>query len=343
MALSLRNYWLNPVEREGSVDMSAMFCETCNLKAFPISGLAKFTAMTILVVAGFSPILATAQEPGQKTFHSASAATQALVAAVQANDETALLNILGPSAKEVLSSGDTVEDKDRRQQFVQKYRQMHRMVIEPNGLTTLYIGAENWPTPIPLAHKNGEWYFDTAAGKREILARRVGQNEMTVIQVCHELVDAEKEYQGQEHPGEQGKQYAERIYSNPGQENGLYWQASSGQPESPIGPLVAQASLAGYSGRPGVRSEPFYGYYFRVLTAQGPNAAGGARSYIVDGKMTRGFAFIAFPAEYRSSGVMTFIVSQAGKVYQKDLGPNTGETAKNTKSFDPDSSWHAAE
>ena len=209
---------------------------------------------------------------------------------------------------------------------------MHRLVMEPNGKTMIYIGAENWPTPIPLVHKGDLWYFDTAAGKQEILYRRIGKNELAVIQVSRELVDAEKEYYSQPHDGDSGNQYARKLSSDPNKHDGLYWKTVSGEKESPIGPFVASAA-----------TEPFQGYYFRVLTGQGEKVRGGARSYIVDGKMTRGFAFLAYPAQYRVSGVMTFIVDQDGIVYEKDLGTGTREIAKTLTRYDRDATWRKAD
>lgn len=278
-------------------------------------------------------------QPGQQTFSSASEAVQALVEAVQKNDQPALLKVLGSNAKDIISSGDDAEDQDDRSQFVQKYRQMHRLVTEPDGTTTLYVGAENWPTPIPLVHKGSSWYFDTAAGKQEVLYRRIGKNELAAIVVCRELVDAEKEYYAQPHDGEKD-QYAQKLYSDPGKHNGLYWQASSGEPASPIGPLVAAAAKEGYGNAADQEHQPFQGYYFQVLKGEG---RGSAHSYIVNGKMTRGFAFVAYPAEYRSSGVMTFIVNQDGIVYEKDLGPRTAEIAKTLTRYDRDAAWRKAD
>ena len=307
-------------------------------------GMTKFTVLAFLA-AGMAcfPVPAAAQQPGQKTFPSAAEASKALISALQVNDQSALLNILGADAKDILSSGDQVEDKNDRDDMVQKYQQMHRLVMEPDGTTTLYIGAENWPTPIPLLHKGGVWYFDTPAGKREILYRRVGKNELAVMQTCRELVDAQKEYYAQPHDGDSGKLYAQEFFSDPNKHNGLYWQATAGQPESPIGPLVAAAAVEGYVRDPNMKSQPFMGYYFRILTAQGAEAAGGARSYIAGGKMTGGFAFVAYPAEYRSSGVMTFIVDQSGIVYEKDLGRTTAEMAKAMKRYDHDATWRKAD
>jgi len=283
----------------------------------------------------------TGPQPGQETFPTAMDASKALVKAVKGNDQPALLKILGPNSKEIISSGDDAEDRNDREQFVKKYRQMHRMVIEPDGTTTLYIGAENWPTPIPLVKKGDSWYFETAAGKEEILYRRIGKNELSAIQVCRELVDAQKEYYGQTHDGESSPQYAQKIFSDPGKHNGLYWEASSGEKQSPIGPLLASAADEGNNEAANQKLQPFEGYYFRTLTAA--KESSGSRSYIADGKMTRGFAFVAYPAEYRSSGVMTFVVNQDGIVYEKDLGPRTAKIAKTLTRYDRDASWRKAD
>ena len=303
-----------------------------------LRGLATLTAALLLI--GCFPTRSMAQQEGQKTFSSAEEAGRALFAALQSNDEKAILDVLGQGAKQIISSGNEAEDEDNRANFVQKYQEMHRLVKEPDGTTTLYIGAENWPTPIPLVEKAGAWYFDTEAGKEEILLRRVGHNELSAIRVCQELAAAEKEYYSQQH------QYAQKIVSGEGQHNGLYWRATGNQPESPIGPLVANASIGDSNGsamKQPSGPEPFHGYYFRILTRQGKNAPGGPADYIVDGKMTGGFAFVAFPAEYRNTGVMTFIVDKDGVVYQKDLGEGTNDLAKAMKEYDPDSTWQKAE
>ncbi len=281
-------------------------------------------------------------QAGQETFASAAEACHALVAAVRNNDEPALLKILGPNAKDIISSGDQAEDQNDREQFVQKYRQMHRLVTEPDGSTTLYVGAENWPTPIPLMHKGSAWYFDTAAGKQEILCRRIGKNELTAIQVCRELVDAEKEYHGQPHDGDPSPQYAQKFFSDPGKHNGLYWEASSSEGASPIGPLVASAASEGNGEAAAQKLEPFHGYYFRILKGEA-GKGGSSHSYLEDGKMTRGFAFVAYPAEYRSSGVMTFVVNQDGVVYEKDLGPRTAEIAKSLTRYSRNAAWRKAD
>jgi hypothetical protein len=278
-----------------------------------------------------------AQQPGQKTFSSAEDASTALVTAAQNSDEKAILDILGPDGKQIVSSGDDAEDAESRANFVRRYQEMHRLVAEPNGTTTLYIGAENWPTPIPLVNKGKTWYFDTDAGKKEILYRRIGQNETSAISVCQELVAAQKEYRAT-HDNE----YARKFFSDEGQHNGLYWKAADGESQSPIGPLVAAAVADGSKSQEGAPT-PFRGYYFHILTRQGKNGPSGAKSYVVNGKMTGGVAFVAYPAEYRSSGVMTFIVNEDGVVYEKDLGKKTNVVATSMKEYKPNFSWREAE
>jgi hypothetical protein len=304
---------------------------------FHWANLPKMAAVAILLTGCF-PARSVAQQKDQKTFSSAEDASNALVTAAKNNDEKAMLEILGPDGKQIVSSGDEVEDTQHRANFAQRYQQMHRLVREPNGTTTLYIGAENWPTPIPLVNKGNLWYFDTDAGKKEILYRRVGRNEMSAIRVCQELVAAEKEYYSAQH-----NEYAQKIFSDEGQHNGLYWKAAESEPQSPMGPLVASAVAEGYAGHQDATPTPYRGYYYHTLTGQWKNGPGGAKSYIVNGKMTEGFAFMAYPAEYRSSGVMTFVIGVDGVVYQKDLGKKTGVIAKAMKEYDPNSSWEKVE
>ena len=294
-------------------------------------------AALAIFFAGCFPAISPAQQPGQKTFPSAEQASTSLVAAMQSKNEKALLEFLGPDGKDIISSGDEIEDLHSRAEFVQRYLEMHRLVNEPDGTTVLYIGPRNWPAPIPLVHNANGWYFDTDAGKREILYRRIGRNEMSAIRICQELAAAEHEYHDAQH-----LQYAQAIFSDEGQHNGLYWKVAAGEPPSPIGPLVANAAAQGYApGRSGA-PRPYRGYYFHVLTMQGKHAPGGAKQYVVDGKMTEGFAFVAYPVEYRSSGVMTFIVGTDGVVYQKDLGKATDATANSMTKYDPDSTWKKA-
>ncbi|MGD0793790.1 MAG: DUF2950 domain-containing protein [Terriglobales bacterium] len=317
--------------------MSHMRRTTLNFDKFHWANLPKIAAVALLLTVCV-PTRSMAQQPGQKTFSSAEHASNALVTAAQNNDEKAMLDILGPDGKQIVSSGDETEDANSRANFVQRYREMHRLVKEPDGTTVLYIGAHNWPTPIPLVNKGNSWYFDTEVGKREILYRRIGRNEISTIRVCQELVAAEKEFHSAQH-----NEYAEKIFSDEGQHNGLYWKAADGEPQSPIGPLVASAVAKGYSKSLEGAPTPYRGYYYLILTRQGKNAPGGAKSYIVNGKMTEGFAFVAYPAEYRSSGVMTFIVNEDGVVYQKDLGRKTDVLAKAMKEYNPNSSWQKAE
>jgi hypothetical protein len=293
-------------------------------------------ATFVIVLMSCVCLRSMAQQPGQRTFSSAEEASRALVAAVQSDDEKAMLDLLGPDGKQLISSGDEAEDAQSRANFVQKYQEMHRLVHEPDGTTTLYIGARNWPTPIPLVNKGSSWYFDTEVAKKEILYRRIGRNELSAIRVCQELVAAENEYRHTQHD-----EYTERIVSDTGQHNGLYWKAAVGEPESPIGPLVASAVAEGYAGRNALT--PYRGYYFHILSLQGKNGPGGAKSYIINGKMTEGFAFVAFPAQYRVSGVMSFIVGNDGVVYEKDLGTETRVVANGMKKYDPDATWHKAE
>jgi hypothetical protein len=302
--------------------------------AFCAATVPKLAAVSLLFVACL-PATSSAQQAGQKTFASAEEASAAFVQATRNNDEKALLSILGPDGKRIVSSGDDAEDNDSRANFVQRYEEMHRLVKEPDGTTVLYIGAHNWPTPVPLVNKGQAWYFDTDAGKREILYRRIGRNEISAIRVCQELVAAEKEYFAQH------KEYARKIFSDEGQRDGLYWKAESGEPQSPIGPLVAAAVPESFADRKAASSTPYRGYYFRILTGEKKDAK--TKSYLRDGKMTEGFAFVAYPADYRSSGVVTFTVNQDGVVYEKDMGPKTPTMAKAMRDYTVSAGWQKSD
>jgi Protein of unknown function (DUF2950) len=295
-------------------------------------------AVAAIFMTGCVPSRSLAQQPGQRTFSSPDEAASALVAAALKNDEKGMLEILGPDGKQIVSSGDEVEDAESHVNFARRYQEMHRFVREPDGTTVMYIGAHNWPAPIPLLNKGNLWYFDTDAGKKEILYRRIGRNEISAIHICRGLVAAQKEYYSAQH-----NEYAQKIFSDEGQRNGLYWKASENEPQSPIGPLVAAAVAEGYAKGQSGPPTPYRGYFFNILTRQGKNAPGGVNRYIVNGKMTGGFAFVAYPAEYRSSGVTTFIVDVDGMVYQKDLGKKTEVLAKGMKEYNPDSTWRKAE
>ncbi len=294
-----------------------------------------FSAVVLMAALALLAGVAYAQEPGEKTFATPQEAGKALYDAAKAADKDAIVAVLGASSASVVSSGDEVADKTTRDRFTERYEQMNRWAKEINGNQTLIIGAENWPFPIPLKKDAaGTWYFDTKAGLKEILFRRIGKNELAAIRVCNVLADAQDEYFSQK------QEYAQKFASDPGKQNGLYWKADEGQPESPVGPLVAYATGEGYGGQHDT-PQPFHGYFYRTLTAQGASVKGGAKSYIVDGKMTGGFAFVAYPAEYRNSGVMTFLVNQDGTVYEKDLGPKTADLAKQMKAYNPDKTWKA--
>jgi len=277
--------------------------------------------------------LAFADNSTQQVFPTPEAAGKALVTATKADDMTALGSILGSDADQVLSSGDAVADNTAREDFVRLYQEMHRFAYDDKGRVILYIGAENWPTPIPLVKKDGGWVFDTTAGKNELVYRRVGRNEIFTIDVLRDLVDGQREY------ADSKGRFADKILSDPGQQNGLYWKTEEGQPESPIGPLIADAAIAGYKRGDASNPQPFHGYYYRELNKQGKNAPGGAKNYLVNGKMAKGFAFLAYPAEYRSSGVVTFMVNQDGVIVQKDLGPETSKLAGEITEFNPNKTW----
>jgi hypothetical protein len=277
-----------------------------------------------------------AQQSEPKTFASPGEASNALFQAVQSDDEQALQAILG-AGQEVTSSSDDIEDKLERDGFVQKYQEMHRLVREPDKTTVLYVGAENWPFPIPLVAENGKWHFDSGKGRNEIMFRRIGQNEAMTIGAFRLLVLAQQEHLARSRDGGAVPEYATRLIGVKGAYNGLDWKTDGALPEALVNAGISDEADAANSG------VPYYGYYFRILKAQGKHAPGGAKSYLSNGQMTGGFAFIAYPAEYRSSGVKTFIAGPDGIVYGKDLGPETTKLETSITQYDPDPSWHVAE
>jgi len=282
-----------------------------------------------------------AEETVQKTFASPADAGAAFLEAAKSGDQAALLAIFGPDAKGVLFSGDAVKDKDTLQDFVAAYNQMHRWREIKAGGEMLFTGADNFPFAIPLGQNpSGQWYFDTAAGKDEILARRIGKDELTAISACGAVAEAQQEYFGQTHDGDKVKQYAQKFISDEGKQNGLYWPVPVGQAPSPLEEVRDFAKAAGYNNT-GAKPQPFDGYYFQILTKQGGKARGGAQDYIVNGKMTGGFAILAYPAEYRNSGIMTFIVGKDGVIYQKDLGEQTSVAAGAITEYNPGDGWNA--
>ena len=279
-------------------------------------------------------------EAGPKTFATPDDAGAALLAAAKAGDRPALLAIFGSDSKDLIFSGDDAQDKRNAEQFTTAYQAMNRWRLQTDGSEVLIVGAENHPFPIPLKkNSSGQWYYDTAAGKDEILSRRIGGNELAAIDVMAAMANAQAQYMSQPHDGV--KQYAQRFISDDGKQNGLYWKSPEGQPRSPLGPLVAFASTEGFTAQAG-KQQPFHGYFYRILTKQGADAKGGAKDYVVNGKMTGGFAFIAYPEKYGDTGIMTFIIDQNGIVYEKDLGKSTTETAMAATEFNPDKTWTAA-
>jgi len=280
-----------------------------------------------------------AETPLFKTFATSEDAGDQLFQAAKSGDQNALLAIFGATSKDFLLSGDPVQDKAALNAFVSGYGVMHRWRKMPDGSQILLVGADNFPFPIPLKKSAGElWFFDTGAGKDEILRRRIGRNELAVIDVCGALYQAQAEYFSQVHADGSSRHYALKFISDPGKQNGLYWESSQGQPASPLGPLAAFATQEGYSVKQNAH-QPFHGYYFHMLKRQGAQAPGGAKDYVVGDKMVSGFAFVAYPAEYGNSGVMTFMINQDGVLLQKDLGKNTADIASAMSDFNPDASW----
>ncbi len=273
----------------------------------------------------------------QQAFKTPDEAASALVSAAKTGDRKAIVTVLGPDGSDIVSSGDEVADARTGEKFVAAYDAKHQISMEGDNKAIMVIGQEDYPMPIPLVRKDGMWRFDTVAGRREILARRIGKNELDAIQVSLAYVDAQNEY-GEKDPMGLGKGvYAQRIVSSPGKKDGLYWPDVQGQVQSPLGDFAAEATNEGY--RVGAGRMPYHGYYYKILTKQGAAAPGGELEYVVKGKMIGGFGLVAYPAEYRNSGVMTFIVNHNGEVYQKDLGPNTAAIAEKMTSFNPDKSW----
>jgi hypothetical protein len=271
----------------------------------------------------------------QQSFKTPEEAAAALASAAKSGDRGGLLTVLGRGSADILFSGDPVDDAATRQRFVTAYDAKSTIATEGDSKAVLIIGSDDFPFPIPLVRKDGAWRFDTAAGREEILLRRIGRNELNAIQTSLAIVDAQHEYaeKGIGGPGV----HAQRIVSQPGKKDGLYWPAQSGADESPLGELAAAASAAGYQARQ--QRQPYHGYFYKILTRQGANAPGGALDYVVRGKMIGGFALVAYPAEYGRSGIMTFVVNHQGVVYQKDLGPNTGRLAIAMTAFNPDKTW----
>ncbi len=279
-------------------------------------------------------------DPNQQHFASPKAALAALVDAAKRNDHDRLLAILGPGSADLISSGDEVADRHAEAHFVQRTKQRIKFVKDGDATVIAHIGKDDYPFPIPIVKEGNGWRFDTAAGREELLNRRIGANELHTIAACHAYVDAQREYASRDRIGSAVHEYAQKFRSEPGKQDGLYWEVGGGEHPSPMGPLIAVATTEGYKLKEaGAEPAPFHGYFFKILTAQGAQAPEGARSYIVDGHMTGGFALVAYPVQYGSSGIMTFIVNQQGIVFQKNLGEKTAEIAAAMTQYDPDDSW----
>jgi Protein of unknown function (DUF2950) len=290
-----------------------------------------------IIVIAVAPLAIPAQALAQQDYKTPQAAAEALVGAAKSSDVKAALGVLGHNGQDIISSGDNVADVAARQKFVSAYDAKHSITMKGDNKAILVVGDNDFPFPIPiLQNKNGTWSFDTDEGRREILYRRIGRNELDTIQTCLAYVDAQDDYASKDRGFGPGV-YARRFISQSGKKDGLYWPTAKGEDESPLGELFAEASRQGY--RSGEGRTPYHGYYFKILTKQGPAAEGGAADYVVNGKMIGGFALVAYPAQYRNSGVMTFIVNYAGAVFQKDLGPNTTKFAEAITAFNPDLSW----
>ncbi len=293
-----------------------------------------------IAMLGSATVQAQTVTTAHENFDSAMHAVRALVAAARSNDTARLQAIFGPGSDELVESGDPVADKRDRASFVKAYRARHVLLDDGADRKMLAVGARGFQLPTPLVRRDGRWEFDGAAGAEELIDRRIGRNELDAIAVCKGIVDAENDYASMTSGAQAARTYAAKLMSDPGRRNGLYWEAQPGEPTSPAGPFLARAAEEGHIVGTGA---PYHGYYYHLLMAQGPSAPGGAKSYLADGALTGGFAAVAWPAQYRASGVMTFIVGQDGVVYQKDLGDDTEKLAQSLAAYDPDSSWTPAE
>jgi hypothetical protein len=299
--------------------------------------------MTVIFIVLVVSDLSLAKNVNQLTFASPEEAVRAMVEALISNDLKTLEAIFGPGSRDLIASGDPAADQSDRERFLKLYGEKNRLEQTADKVV-LSVGNEDWPFPIPMVKKDAFWRFDTKEGGEEILARRIGRNELSAIQVCLAYVDAQREYALKDRNGDGFLEYAQKFASESGKKDGLYWKVKEGDEQSPLGPLVVEAQEQGYTGKKsGGKPIPYHGYYYRILKAQGKKAPGGAYDYILKGKMIGGFALVAFPAKYASSGIMTFIVNHDGVVFQKDLGRNTEKVAQAINLFNPDSMWEKVE
>jgi len=307
-------------------------------------GVAIVAALLLLLFAYVPAQAAAVRGPQQKTFPSPEDAVKTMIAAVRAHDVKAMRSVLGPGSRGVVYSGDEAADRGDREAFVKAYDEQHRIEMASETRAILRVGHNDWPMPIPIVKQGKSWRFDTKAAKEEILTRRIGRNELNVMQVCLAYVDAQREYALRDVDGDGLLEYAQKFESDPGGKNGLYWENKEGEQPSPCGPFICRAARDDNGKRrPPGESEPYHGYFYKILKAQGANAPGGAFDYVVNGKMIGGFALVAYPARYGTSGIMTFIVNQDGQVYEKDLGRKTTASAEAMKVFDPDKTWRKVE
>lgn len=309
------------------------------IRCIPVLSL---TSLFVLLLASSTQAaqVTTAPAEPQQVFSTPEEATKALQEATAAKDKTALRRIFGPDLKDLVSS-DEVQNANNFAAFAKNMAEMTNLVKEGDSKVTLALGKDAWPFPIPIVEKDGKWFFDTAAGKDEILNRRIGENELNTIEVCRAYVLAQREYYAMV-PNDDLPQYAQRFGSTPGKKDGLYWPTAENEETSPMGPLVAQARAEGYGPKEGdavKKRSPYHGYFFKILTKQGSKAPGGAYSYVINDHMVAGFALVAWPADYGSNGIMTFIVNQRGKVYQKNLGEKTAKLAADMTEYNPDDTW----
>jgi hypothetical protein len=300
-------------------------------------------AVAFIAGAVVSPLRADPAVPAgsPRQFSSPEEALNALVAATQAGDRAAVDAIFGPDVKDLLS-GDPKQDTLEFAAFAKLVGQFSRLVQKADDRFVINLGDQNWPFPIPLVKKGGTWFFDTAAGKEEIVNRRIGEDELIAIGVCQTYLAAQREYASEDRVGDGVLRFAQKLRSTPGQKDGLYWPAAPDEDPSPFGPLIAEVRAEGYGGKTAEgKPQPFHGYHFKLLTAQGASAPGGAYNYIINGNLIAGFALVAYPAHWGESGVMTFIVNQWGKVYERNLGPQSADLAAAMTDFDPDQDWEA--
>jgi hypothetical protein len=308
------------------------------LSCVALAAVAVF-AMSSPALAAETAKMTAAKTAMQKVFATPEELFQALVDAVKAGDSKMLAALLGPKGDALVHSGDAVADKQRGDKFAADYAAKHSVTKDGDAKAMLVVGNDDWPMPIPAVKGAKGWTLDTAAGSRELLARRIGANELAAIEVVRAVVDAQLDYAGADRDANGVRDYARKFLSSPGKKDGLYWPTKEGEQPSPLGPLIVQAAGEGYKGKAGSPAPAYHGYYYRILTAQGKDAKGGALNYVVQGRMIGGFAVVAYPAQYGNSGIMTFIANYDGKVYQKDLGDKTTEVAKAMKAYNPDSSW----